>query len=229
VTQASGVATAAGRYWGGPRRELVARVVRHRLPPGCLVVDAAWHPDSPLSLLGDAFRTLAVARGPARPPAPAVEAHPLRLPVADASVDSVLLLDVLERLDDDRAALAEAGRACRAGGMVLATVPAGPRLWSPYDERAGHRRRYTAAGVAAAFVDAGLVPESVRHFQFLLFPLFVASRRRARRRPHLLDLEDRPPPWVGRVLEAVNRREVAAAPRVALPWGSSVLAVGRRP
>jgi SAM-dependent methyltransferase len=203
--------------------------VRHRLPSGCLVVDVAWHTDSPLSLLGDDFRTLAVAGGPARPPAPAVRADPLRLPVADASVDSLLLLDVLERLDDDRAALREAGRAARPGGMVLAAVPAGPRLWSPYDERAGHLRRYTAAGLAAAFVDAGLVPESVRHFQFLLFPLFVASRRRARRRPRTLELEDRPPPWVSRALEAVNRREVATAPRVAWPWGSSVLAVGRRP
>jgi len=41
---------------------------------------------------------------------PAVRSETSRLPLADDSVDGVLLPDVIERVDDDRAVLADAGR-----------------------------------------------------------------------------------------------------------------------
>ncbi|MFN2606319.1 MAG: class I SAM-dependent methyltransferase [Acidimicrobiales bacterium] len=220
-------------FWTGPRQVLVHRLVRHRLPVGSLVVDAAWNPGSPLAWLAPDFPTLAVTpepRGldPGRGVA-VVQADVCRLPVADASVDAVLLLDVLERMDDDGPALESATRALRSGGLLMVAVPHDPRFWSAHDERAGHRRRYTGSALAATFRDLGMVPEHLRYFQFLLLPLFAANRRRSRRRPRVLEREAAPGPGVNRALAAVNRLEVESSTRLPWPTGSTVLALGRKP
>jgi SAM-dependent methyltransferase len=214
----------------GPRQDLVRRLVLRRLPPGSLVVDAAWRPGSPLGSLVPHYAAVAVAgHRHDRPPGTAVRAGLGRLPFASSSVDGVLLLDVLERLDDDRAALDEAARALRSGGLVLAATPAGPRLWSAHDEVAGHRRRYTPRELVGLATGVGLVPEQVHRFQCLLYPLFAANRRRARRRPAALELERRPPPWLGRALHAVNQAEVVGSRRLPWPWGTSLLLAARKP
>jgi SAM-dependent methyltransferase len=46
------------------------------------------------------------------------------LPFADASFDSVTMLDVLEHTRDDRSTLAEVHRVLRPGGLLVLTVPA---------------------------------------------------------------------------------------------------------
>lgn len=229
-------ASTAGRFWTEPREHLVRRLVRNRLPAESILVDACWRPGSPLATLAGTYPMLAcIAPGTealpetVRWPGPTVRAGLGRLPLADDSVDGVLLLDVIERLDDDRAPLVEAGRALRSGGMVIVTAPAGPNLWSTHDERSGHRRRYTGDDLTALLRAAGLLPEAMHHFQCLLYPLFAANRRRARRRPEALAWEQRPPPLVDRVLGAVNRFEVATAGRVPWPRGTSLLVVGRKP
>lgn len=223
-------------FWSGPRQELVHRLVRHRLPVGSLVVDAAWHPGSPLAWLVDDYPTVAIT---SRLDAAADASSGLRLalaagdllhlPLADASVEGVLLLDVLERLDDDRSAMAESTRVLCSGGLLVVAVAAGPRLWSTHDDRSGHRRRYTGAGLAGAMVDLGLVPEHLRYFQFLLLPLFVASRRRARRHPRALAHEGNVTPGLNRALAVVNRLEIATSHWLSWPTGSTVVALGRKP
>ena len=218
-------------FWTGPRQDLVHRLVRKRLPQESLVVDAAWVPGSPLARLAGDYPTVAVPLGNKQGDRPglAVRAEPGRLPFVDGSVAGVLLLDVLERLDDDRAPLAEAARVLRSGGLVLVAAPAGPGLWSAHDEQAGHRRRYTVDGLVARAVELGMVPERAHYFQCLLFPLFAVSRWMVRRHPGVLALERRPPPWLGRALAAVNRAEVAVTRRVPWPWGTSVILLGRKP
>jgi len=213
---------------------------------GSSIVDAAWRPGSPLGWLAGDYPIVAVtdpagvdrtqspagvARTESRPePGVAhVVADLFHLPIADDSVDCVLLLDVLERLDDDRAALVEAARLLRSGGLLVTAVPVGPHLWSSHDQRAGHKRRYTGAGLTGALTDIGLVPEHLRYFQFLLLPLFAASRRRARDRPGALAREDNVSPGMNRVLAAVNRLETGAAMRIPWPTGSTVLGLGRKP
>jgi SAM-dependent methyltransferase len=62
------------------------------------------------------------------------------LPTGCAAV--VTMLDVLEHLDDDVAALAEMVRLVRPGGLIVITVPALRWLWSDWDVALHHRRRY---------------------------------------------------------------------------------------
>ena len=65
------------------------------------------------------------------------------LPVDEVgSYDVVLALDVIEHLDDDRAAVGRLGELARPGGYVVVSVPARPDLFSEFDVIQGHRRRY---------------------------------------------------------------------------------------
>lgn len=61
---------------------------------------------------------------------------------AGASFDLVCAFEVLEHIEDDAAALLEWRDRVGTGGWILLTVPAFQRLWGPWDELAGHYRRY---------------------------------------------------------------------------------------
>jgi ubiquinone/menaquinone biosynthesis C-methylase UbiE len=65
------------------------------------------------------------------------------LPLADASVDVLTALDVIEHVQDDRAAVREFLRVLRPGGIAVITVPALMALWSDWDVSLHHFRRYT--------------------------------------------------------------------------------------
>jgi SAM-dependent methyltransferase len=65
--------------------------------------------------------------------------------VPPASVDWVLLMDVLEHVEDDLGLLNAVTRIQAPDGHLLATVPAHPFLWSEHDVVLGHHRRYNRA------------------------------------------------------------------------------------
>jgi hypothetical protein len=56
--------------------------------------------------------------------------------------DTVLYIDVLEHIEDDRGELRRAERALRRGGSVVVLSPAHQWLFSSFDEAIGHYRRY---------------------------------------------------------------------------------------
>jgi SAM-dependent methyltransferase len=60
----------------------------------------------------------------------------------DLRYDSVLYVDVLEHIDDDRAELARAAERLRPGGHLIIVAPAHQGLFSPFDHAVGHFRRY---------------------------------------------------------------------------------------
>jgi SAM-dependent methyltransferase len=97
-------------------------------------------------------------------------------------VDAVTFFDVLEHLDNDQAALEAARTRLEPGGMVLATVPAYPWLWSQHDEWNHHRRRYTTKTLGSLLRSAGLEPTVLTYYNSRLFPLAVLSRLLTRRR-----------------------------------------------
>jgi len=225
-------------FWVASRGQLFDQLLDAHLPQGCrTLVDVGCGTGSFLSRFERrARRSIGVDRDAdglaltrrAAPGAVLVRADAHRLPLPGGTADTAVVLDVLEHTDD-RAVLTEVARVLRPGGMALVSVPTMPWLWSGRDVGAGHLRRYAPRRLVRLVTELGLRVERVRHFQFLLSPLFVASRLMSRRHREAIALEDHPGPRVNRVLAAVNRVEVALGRLVPWPWGSSVVVVCRRP
>ena len=70
--------------------------------------------------------------------------------------DSAVLVNVLEHLPDDQAALEELRRLVRPGGHVLLYVPAFERLYSRFDQAVGHYRRYDRTQLTRVVRASGL-------------------------------------------------------------------------
>lgn len=64
--------------------------------------------------------------------------------------DTILYLDVLEHIADDRAELQLAARRLRNGGNLIVLVPAHEWLFSPFDRAVGHVRRYGRRALLAS-------------------------------------------------------------------------------
>ncbi len=62
---------------------------------------------------------------------------------ASERFDTILYLDVLEHIRDDRAELARAGARLTPGGALVVLAPAFEGLFTSFDRRIGHFRRYT--------------------------------------------------------------------------------------
>jgi SAM-dependent methyltransferase len=78
--------------------------------------------------------------------------------VAKERCDTVLCVNVLEHIEDDRRAAAHLLSMLVAGGHLLLFVPAHPTLYTDLDRLAGHHRRYTRDGLAELFpADIGTV------------------------------------------------------------------------
>ncbi len=56
--------------------------------------------------------------------------------------DSILYLDVIEHIKDDKSELERAGRHLRSEGILVVMAPAHQWLYSPFDRAIGHYRRY---------------------------------------------------------------------------------------
>ncbi|MCK9488484.1 MAG: class I SAM-dependent methyltransferase [Xanthomonadales bacterium] len=87
---------------------------------------------------------------------PDIFADASRLPLADASIDTVLLLEVLEHLRHPAQALSEIARVLRPGGQLLLTMP----FLYPVHDAPHDYQRYTCHGLAREMEAAGLVADS---------------------------------------------------------------------
>lgn len=152
------------------------------------------------------------------------------LPFRDESFGAVVGLDLYEHLEFDETALRETWRVLRPGGALVLSVPAFPWLWGPHDVALMHFRRYRRAEVAARLRSAGFEVSLCTYSVFLLFPVVAAIRFFEKRRRGPAEASLPPlPPWANRGLIGLQRFEAALIRRMPLPFGSSVVAVGRRP
>lgn len=99
-----------------------------------------------------------------------------RVDLADNVASVVTMLDVLEHLDDDRAALHEAARLTKPGGLVMITVPACKWLWSDWDEALHHRRRYSRAELLQLVSGVGLELLRCTYINSAMFAPILAVR-----------------------------------------------------
>lgn len=67
----------------------------------------------------------------------------------DNLADTIIYIDVLEHIENDRAELEIAARKLKVGGRIVVLSPAYPYLFSPFDAAVGHYRRYTRTSLRA--------------------------------------------------------------------------------
>lgn len=101
------------------------------------------------------------------------------LPFASGSIDLAVAFDVLEHIEDDKAAVAETARVLRRRATLLVAVPCDMRLWSAHDVACSHFRRYTKDTVRQLVEGAGFEIEALWSWNVLLRPLVRLRRRRS--------------------------------------------------
>ena len=222
-------------WWYRARRDVLRELIRRRieLPAQARILEVGCGTGHNFQMLRDFGRLDAIeVDGEAREIASRRLGHAVMdapLPglagVPARSYDLIAMLDVLEHVDDDRAALKALAERLRPGGRLLITVPAHPWMWSAHDEVNHHRRRYTRRSLKAAVRDAGLKLEMLAWFNSLLFPLAAAARV-AGRITGKEDSDDKlPPAVVNRLFEWLFGLERYAIGRVPLPPGVSLAAI----
>src|SRR6185295_15355785 len=96
--------------------------------------------------------------------------------LAGAPFDALVALDVVEHLADDAAFLRAAAAALRPGGLFFVSVPAFPHLFSRWDQRLHHHRRYTRRTLAAVVRAAGLEPVHTSYLFAIAYPPALLRR-----------------------------------------------------
>ncbi len=142
----------------------------------------------------------------------------------------VTLLDVVEHIDDDVAALRAVARLLRHDGIAIVTVPALRWLWSDHDVALHHKRRYTKETLSELFARAKFRVERISYYTSLLFPLLASTRIASQLKP-----KKHPPTYrvsvpakpVNAVLGGIMSAERMMMRHVDMPLGSSLIAVVR--
>lgn len=115
----------------------------------------------------------------------------VKCPFDDASFDGVVLLNVLEHIQDDFAALKQVYRILKPGGVAALEVPAGPHLYDFYDHHLMHFRRYHRRDLNALARQVGFTVERSSHLGFFLYPFFSIVKKRNIKKGKLMSEQDR--------------------------------------
>jgi SAM-dependent methyltransferase len=104
-----------------------------------------------------------------------LDQHAVRM--GTAAVDTVVMVNVLEHIEDDRQALAQLFRMLQPDGRLLVFVPALRALMSKIDLMFGHFRRYRRAELVEKIAQAGGETQLCRYFDcFGVLPWFFLNK-----------------------------------------------------
>ena len=165
---------------------------------------------------------------------PLARADVRRLPFADASFDVVTAMDIVEHIDDDKAASCEIFRVLKPGGRLFVTVPAFPSLWSEHDEALHHYRRYTVPRLKDLFQRVGLTVDKISYTVTALFPpiwayrqisnLLPKRREEGEKKANLVNFSAP----VNSALLTLSQWETRLVQSLNLPFGVTVVCVARK-
>jgi 2-polyprenyl-3-methyl-5-hydroxy-6-metoxy-1,4-benzoquinol methylase len=133
--------------------------------------------------------------------------------------DSVVLINVLEHIEDDENALGKLRQSLRPGGHLCVFVPAFDGLYSDFDHRIGHRRRYRRSNLIEVFDRAGFAIVDARYINTvgaLAWWLFARQLGQVPAQSWSVAIYDR------LVVPVLRRAEATRSPR----FGQSLLVVG---
>jgi SAM-dependent methyltransferase len=227
-----------GHFWFTTRNALIAWLVRRHAPDARRALEIGCGTGFTLRALRQALpkATITASELHSRGLTHARERHPagvefLQMDARQVRLDSALDLvgafDVLEHIADDRAVIGQIHKALKPGGILVASVPQHPWLWSAADDIAHHQRRYRRGELATKLADAGLSVLYRTSFAALTLPLLAVARLRARKA--MIEAEARPPRLVNAALTTVfNVEHTLRRAGLPLPVGGSQILVARK-
>ena len=89
----------------------------------------------------------------------------------DASVDTFILMDVLEHIEHPTAYLKQLSVKMSKAGLMFITVPVYQHLFSEHDVYLKHYRRYSKKTLCADLVYSGFKIQKLFYFYSMLYPL----------------------------------------------------------
>lgn len=134
-------------------------------------------------------------------------------------IDTVVLSNVLEHIEDDAQAIRNFRQVLPVGGTLLILVPALPALFGAMDEAVGHFRRYTKRSLAEVITRNGFSLEKLEWMNLAGIPGWFVNGRLFRRRAV--------PPLQLKLYDQVAPLLAEAESRLPIPVGMSLFAVAR--
>ncbi len=191
----------------------VGNTTAHILPGRELVVGVDLEAGF-LKIAGDRFR------GTAFEGFPLDVSDPAFLRLIERSPDTVVALNILEHLEDDRSALVNFHAVLPPGGSLALQVPAHQALFGSLDKTAGHFRRYNRKRLEQLLGETGFQIIKLNYMNLLALPgwFWNGRIRRAVYAPVGQIMA------VDRLFPLVKRLERRARP----PAGLSLIAAARR-
>jgi len=222
-------------WWYRARREILAALIRRvaQPPDGSRILEIGCGTGHNLAMLSEfgqvdalelddearAFAEKRLGRPIMSAPLPELAGVP------EHSYDLIGAFDVIEHIDDDRAALASIAARLKPGGKFIMTVPAHQWMWSAHDEVNHHKRRYSKGALRQLIEASPLNLDRIGYFNSLLFPVAVAERLSSKLRGKESADLTLPPGPLNAALERAFAAERHLVARLPLPPGLSLFAV----
>ncbi len=224
-------------WWYRSTRALLAQELGPRLPGGGRLLDVgggtgatgAWMAERGALVAADIEPMALALYREQHPDATGLVASDVnRLPFVDGAFDAVLCVTVLYHagVPAPRLAVAELARVVRPGGVLCLWEPGVRRLQRAHDRVTHGVRRFSLGQLRDLLTANGLTVErATGAYTFLVPP--AAAKAVLERGETASDL-DRHESGLGGALGAVAAAERAVLRHASLPFGLSVLAIGRK-
>ena len=145
---------------------------------------------------------------------------------ANLRFDLIVSLDVLEHIENDRAALLALSRLLKPRGVILLTAPSSMKLWDEHDEQNLHFRRYTEQSFLK------IVPNNLEVLKIRSFNHWTYIPKRLvslinKNRKKKFNQATIPPEWLNRGLINISKIDYHIGSLIQIPFGSSILMILR--
>lgn len=174
-----------GNWWADSRKELIVSLIeKYSKKEKGILCDVGCGTGAVLKALNTntSYACIGIEKNPAD--AAKSKNKNLNVCVEDASTfnldkkaDIILLLDVVEHIEDDQKALSNCLQQLNKGGLIILTVPAYKFLWSEFDKKAGHIRRYSKMQLKSLLLENRLRIVFLSYWNFFLLVPVVFIRK----------------------------------------------------
>jgi len=127
------------------------------------------------------------------------------------------------------------GQSLKPGGVLILTVPAKEKLWSPFDDVLCHKRRYELRPLKALLENNGFEVLRISYLFFFLYPMVYLNRVFVQGRKDSVGDEKEYcskaitlHPALNKLFGAISSLEISMFRSMNFPAGSSIIAAARK-